>query len=371
MRAGPAAARNGVGAVQLSPSRCSAVSVDVEGISVDAASEADIEEALDRLLAIEPNLDYGNFQPIAARTGAAEMLHRRRWLDAQGRIAVLLARDRGGHPLALLRSVERPFESAHFGMRMARIEMPLAGPDSQTRLAALSLSYRSVCDRLRNAGYAHGAFRVSTRDPAAAWALQLCGAVHVDTQVSWMCPLSRMPHDEPLPGGLAIEQHDRASIAGLAPSSWRRMADWAGRAFDRGPLVFDLSLAGDRARSVYSEWTARVMRGEWADAVLVARRGEEVVAFISMLRMDDVSEAAGLTVCGHGLGATLPEYRGLFTAIQREMIARRPLDADFMENETQVSTIGSINVYAKLGMRYLRSTSTFHRRLDGSEPGAS
>jgi hypothetical protein len=83
-----------------------------------------------------------------------------------------------------------------------------------------------------------------------------------------------------------------------------------------------------------------------------------------MLHLPDVSEAAGAKVFGRGLGATMPDYRGLFTAIQREMIARRPLGAEFMENETQVSTIGSINVYAKLGMRYLRATSTFHRRLE-------
>ena len=105
------------------------------------------------------------------------------------------------------------------------------------------------------------------------------------------------------------------------------------------------------------------MRGEWADAVLIARDGAEVVAFISMLRLDDVSEAADAVVCGRGLGATLPEYRGLFTAIQREMVAARPLGASYMENETQVATIGSINVYAKLGFRFLRSTSTFHLRL--------
>jgi hypothetical protein len=109
------------------------------------------------------------------------------------------------------------------------------------------------------------------------------------------------------------------------------------------------------------------MTGDWADAVLVARDGDDVVAFISMLDMPDVSEAAGERVCGRGLGATLPEYRGLFTAIQREMIAERPLGAAFMENETQVSTLGSINVYAKLGFRYLRSTGTYHFRLgDGA-----
>jgi hypothetical protein len=76
----------------------------------------------------------------------------------------------------------------------------------------------------------------------------------------------------------------------------------------------------------------------------------------------------GAIVCGRGLGATLPEYRGLFTAIQREMIAARPLGASYMENETQVATIGSINVYAKLGFRYLRSTATYHLRLDGATP---
>ena len=76
-----------------------------------------------------------------------------------------------------------------------------------------------------------------------------------------------------------------------------------------------------------------------------------------------MSEHAGLKVCGRGLGATLPEYRGLFTLIQREMIARRPLGAAYMENETQAATIGSINVYARMGMRYLRSTATLHRAL--------
>jgi hypothetical protein len=337
---------------------------DRESISVDVPSDGELEAALDEILGAEPHLDYGNFQPIAEREGAATMLHRRRWLDRDGRVTVLVARDRQGRALGLLRACERPFESEHFGLRMAKVEAPVASAHVDGREAALRPLYREMCEHLRQAGYEHAAFRISTRDPAAAWAVQHAGAIHVDTQVSWMCPLTRMPHDESLPAGLVIEEHDRESIARLPHGTWEHMAEWAGEAFDRGPLVFDLGLSRERARRVYREWTARVMTGAWADAVLVARRGSEVVAFISMLLLDDVTEAAGLTVCGRGLGATLPQYRGLFTAIQREMVARRPLDAAFMENETQVATIGSINVYAKLGMRYLRSTSTFHRRLD-------
>jgi len=338
-------------------------------IDVHATPGEDLAAALGPLLEAEPDLPYANFAPLAppkGRPGAAERLHRARWLDPADCIEVLVARSPGGEPLAALRLERREFESRHFGLAMARAERPLAVRDGAPRLAALRALYTEAFQRLRRAGFAHVALRASTRDRWAPWALQELGAVHVDTQVSWMCPLTGQPHDDQLPPGLAHELHDRASVSRLPPSSWKRLAEWSGRAFDRGPLVFDLTLPADRASTVYEAWTEHVMRGEWADAVLVVRHQEEIVAFISMLELPDVSAEAGERVCGRGLGATLPEYRGLFTAIQREMIFRRPLGAAFMENETQVATIGSINVYAKLGFRFLRSTATFHRRLDGA-----
>ncbi|HKJ25404.1 MAG TPA: hypothetical protein VKB65_11315 [Myxococcota bacterium] len=324
--------------------------------------------ALDALLPEEPHLEYANFRPVAARPGAAVALHRERWLAGDA-VALLVARD-GDAPVAALRLAERPFETAHFELPMASLSLPVAPPEPAARAAALGPLYAAALERLRGAGFRHVAARVSTRDREGAWAAQDAGARWVDTQVSWMCPLSGVPHDEALPGRLRIESHGRESVGALPEASWRRLADWGGEAFDRGPLVFDRTLPAERARAIYREWTARVMGGEWADAVVVALDGDEVVAFISMLELPEVSRAAGEKVCGRGLGATLPEYRGLFTAIQREMIARRPLGAAWMENETQSATIGSINVYAKLGFRYLRSTCTFHARLDGASPCA-
>ena len=333
-------------------------------VRVEVVGEQRLAEALDALLPAEPHLDYANFAPVAHRGGAAEGLHRLRWLETKGRIFTLVATSDDGRPLALLRAETRPWESDHFDLAMAKLEMPVAHADDETRFAALAALYPEALRRLAADAYAHVAIRTSTRDRAAGWAAQDAGARHVDTQVSWMCALTGTPHDDALPEGLVFEEHDRASVRTIAEADWERLAHWGAAAFDRGPLVFDRTLPRDRAQDVYRVWTERVMRGEWADAILVVRRGGEVVAFISMLEMPDVSAAAGRKVCGRGLGATLPEYRGLFTAIQREMIARRPLDASFMENETQVATIGSINVYARLGFRYLRSTSTWHARLD-------
>lgn len=334
--------------------------IDVDSISPDA-----LDSVLASLLGVEPELPYANFLPIAERRGAAQALHRERWRSAQGRVAAWVALAADGRPLAAVYADERPFESQHFGMRAVKLEQPIAVVDPQERAEALDALYRTAVADLRGLGVEHVAARASTRDRAANWALQANGLFFVDTQVSWMCPLAGTPHDEALPPGLRIEVHDRRSLPEIAPRHWRRLADWAAEAFDRGPFVFDRTVPYEQAKAIYRVWTERMMAGEWADATLLAFHGDEAVAFISMLELPDVSEAAGVRVCGRGLGATLPGYRGLFTAIQREMIARRPLGAAFMENETQVATIGSINVYAKLGFRYLRSTASYHARLAG------
>lgn len=337
-------------------------------LCVDLESGARLGEALDVLLASEPDLPYANFAPVAARPGAAVAIHRDRWLDGGD---VLVARTPGGAPLAAVRVDARPFESEHFGIPMALLDRPLAVDDAERRLAGLRAVLGAAVDHARSLGFVHLAARASTRDRVAPWVLQELGAFHVDTQVSWMASLTGMPHDEQVAPPLRVEIRERAAPGDLERSAWKRLAEWGGRAFDRGALVFDMTLPHERALRVYEAWTERVMAGAWADAVLLAWDRDEIVAFISMIAMPEVSRAAGVTVCGRGLGATLPEYRGLFTAIQREMITARPLGAAYMENETQVATIGSINVYARLGFRYLRSTATFHLRLDeNAEPCA-
>ena len=330
---------------------------------VDLERGPRLADALDPLLAVEPDLPYANFAPVAARPGAAAAIHRERWLDAG---EALVARSREGAPLAAVRVEPRAFESEHFGIPMAMLDRPLATDDPEARIAALRVLLRAAIEHARERGFAHVAARASTRDRVTPWVLQELGAYHVDTQVSWMASLTGMPHDEQVAPPLRIEIRERSAPGDLPRAAWKRIAEWGGHAFDRGPLVFDHTLPEPRARRVYEAWTERVMAGAWADAVLLAWDRDEIVAFISMLAMPEVSRAAGSIVCGRGLGATLPAYRGLFTAIQHEMIAARPLGASYMENETQVATIGSINVYARLGFRYLRSTATYHLCLDGT-----
>ena len=236
--------------------------------------------------------------------------------------------------------------------------------EERLRLPAVRALYGAASEMLRDGGYRHVAAFASTQDRASCWVLQELGFFHVGTKISWMAPLTgrRLPYELRTP--LRIEMHDRSTIPALARASWRRLYEWSGLAFDRGPFVFDLTVPSDRAAAVYQVWTEKALTGEWADAILLVRDGEEIVAFNAMQRLPDLSEAAGVGVLGRGIGATLPGYPGLFTALQKECAATRPLSAAFLENETQAATVPTINVFGKLGHRCLRSTASFHRYWD-------
>ena len=328
---------------------------------IEIESRESVEPGLKALLRDEADLPYANFRPMRQRRAELVRMHHRRWVDAADSPEFVGARDASGRLIGALRLSRRAFESEHFGLPMARIEIPLGPRDRQARIGVLRELYAAAHGRLADLGYAHVAARASTADAVASWVLQQQRSVHVNTQVSWMCETGKATERDELPRGLYYEEHDSASIRRVDAMAWRRIDEWAAHAFDQGPFSRDMTVPRERSLALYQEWTRRVMSGDWADSIFVVRNRDEIVAFIALLKLPDVSEACGSLVLGRGLGATLPEHHGLFTAIQKEMIARKPAGAAFVENETQTSTVGSINVYAKLGFRYLRSTETFHR----------
>lgn len=331
---------------------------------IEAIDGSRRDEIVDQLLGVEPYLTYRNFPPIG---GASERLleyHRQRFQTAN---EVLVALAENTAPLAAVAVAPRPFESQHFGLRMTKLDAPIAIPEDECRWRALAALYAAARDRLRASGQQHVAAQASANDRAAGWALQQIGAFYVGTKLSWMQSLTGRQLGPPLPSGLRYETYTHEEIAGIDPDRWRRLLAWCGTAFDRGPQVFDRYVPLAAAQGLYHEWTRRALHGEWADALLFVCDGDEFVAFHSMMLMEDLSRAAGERVVGRGIGASLPGYRGLFTALQLQSAATRPLGAAFLENEAQASTIPSIQVFGRLGHRCLHATASFHMRID--EPG--
>jgi hypothetical protein len=339
--------------------------VNDDRIDVRREEGAELADAMVRLAREEPDLPYSNFAPLGGREAALRELQLRAYADAS--LGVLVARGAAGQPLGCLRLEHRAFESEHFGIPMASLSRPLAVAHPDVRAAALAALFARAFAELRAQGYAHAALRVSAEDTLAAWVVQEAGAFHVGTHVHWICALDGTPAP-PAPPGICIEAQDREGLRRIEPPQWKRLAEWSGGAFRRGPFSHDRTLPPERAISLYQVWMEKVFAGEWADGAMLARRDAEVLAVIPMRLLDDVSAACGERVFGRSLAATLPERTGLCTALMRQMIATRPLGAHWMEGDTPVTTWGTINMFAKVGFRYLRATSTFHRRLDRPTP---
>jgi hypothetical protein len=324
----------------------------------------ELEDALGELLLADGDLAYSNFQPATNRRGALLTFHRERWLAPERAIGFLLARDEEGRPVGAARIDARPFESEHFGLKMALLDRPLATAAPEMRQEALGAIFAAAHEHLRERDYGHIAVRLSSEDGAGAWAIQEQGARHVGTQVSWTCPLDGREEPWPESAGISIEAWDAHALRSVPAGRWKRLSDWSAHGFLRGPFLFDRTLPDHLSRQTYSIWMERVMTGEWADGAMVALDGDEVVAVIAMQLQGLSSKLFGCRIFGRSIAATLPGYSGLCTGLMCKMIATRPFDADYMEGDTPVTTFGTINMFAKVGFKYLRATSTFHRRLD-------
>ena len=334
-------------------------------LSVSLESGSRLDEALDALLDDEPHLPGRSFARWVERPDAAARFHRTRWRRAAGGLGAVVVRDSTDRPLATVQLERRAFESTHFGIEMAKIEPPVAVADDGLRRRALKAAYGAAFETLRTAGYAHVVARATAADRATCWTAQELGGFYVGTKISWMAALDGRANDHPIRDGLTYEVYGKDNIAQLDRSRWKRLADWSHSAFDRGPLVNDLGLPVERAGELYGVWTDKAMTCEWADALLLVCDGDEVVSFHSMMVLEDLSAAVDQTILGRGIGGTLPGYQGLFTALQRETIARRPMGATFLEDETQAANLASINVFGRMGHRCLHSAASFHFHLGG------
>lgn len=327
-----------------------------------AESGAELGRAIDALLALEGDLPYANFAPLRVSPPALAHLHAARWRACDQTVATVVSRDAAKRPLVALRLERRPFESQHFSRPIAVVPPPVGIAETAIRQSALDAALPVLIETARKQRIAHLVVRVSARDIAGTRAIQAVGGRYTGTQVSWMLDLDGRPH-RGLSEGFHFEFHSPESMARITPSATRRIVDWAGHAFDHSPFAFDAALPGDLAVGLYGEWIKKVFAGEWCDGVMLVRYAGEVVSLISIQVLADLSAAAEAVVIGRCLAVTLPGHQGLASACVREMVTLRPLDAAYLEGETPVTTLGTVNLFARLGFRYLRATSQFHLAL--------
>ena len=245
---------------------------------------------------------------------------------------------------------EQPYRYALSALDQARFGVTTAPVDGLTADRVPEVLARSRAD-----GVTFIIARCAATHFATVHALERSGFLLMDTLVYWQRDLRETPLPEA--GGEAAIRPARpdeaAQVAALARDAFRGYF---------GHYHADARLDRAAADETYASWAERSVRGEAADAALVAEWGGALAGLIT-LRMNDADEGEGI------LFAVSPgmQRRGISRALMAGALAWCvEQGASRMIISTQLVNVASQKAWARAGFEFSHAFYTFHGWLDES-----
>lgn len=304
--------------------------------------------ALDPLIEAYPFKPYRNYRVLSRRRQDAVMrAELQAALGQAGGFGVL-----DGSAAVLVRP--QPWDSAFFGLSMARVYLVHEGESPGATLPSLLASAFDAC---RERGVRHLSVRIDVADASTIQALEEAGFRMMDALATYIYPLKR-PAPEPIKemGVLRLyKPEDRDQILDITREAYRGF---------RGRYHLDPHLPRDRSDALYVEWAMKACDGEWADVVLVTENGEGVVhGWASYKQIEPVSTVGETPIRGGGLGACRRDKPGPYAGLLRAATERIHAGGGVTEMQTQLFNFATIRLYESIHTQFVRADYTLHAWL--------
>lgn len=243
---------------------------------------------------------------------------------------------------------EQPYRYALSALDQARFGVTTARVDGLTADRVPEVLARSRAD-----GVTFIIARCAATDFETVHALERAGFLLMDTLVYWARDLRKTP--------LPFSDSD-ATICPARADEAEQVAALARAAFRGyfGHYHADERLDRAAADETYASWAERSVRGEAADAVLVAELDGALAGLIT-LRMNDADEGEGI------LFAVSPtmQRRGISRALMAGALAWcAEQGASRMVISTQLMNVASQKAWARTGFEFSHAYYTFHGWLE-------
>lgn len=330
----------------------------VHRFRIDDDIDADaIGQELQRLVLVSPYRHYRLLSP------ARQLEQRRRQLldalAAPGRLAASL--HVGGQLAGCCVHVPLAWDSAHFGMAMGRLECVLADPVDASAADAL---LAGVMRRVVAAGTRHVSAAVDTEDLAVAQALGRAGFALLDTRLNYLARALPAPRDE---GRYRVRDCLPADLGVVADIV--RSLSFPSR-FSRDPV-----LPRDRVEDLYVRWMQRLLERREEGVVIVASRGERLVACAGISPVDLGLPGGEAGLLGNSLLACTREGIGSAWSLVGHGINAGLARAAAIEFATSLGNLPMIRILEAHGcrlagavhaLRWHADSSTMHRIFQAS-----
>jgi RimJ/RimL family protein N-acetyltransferase len=249
-----------------------------------------------------------------------------------------------------------PWDSAFFGVRMARLDYVLR--TSADDHATIGAAVAGALDWCRQNGVQHVAARLDVADTTAIAALEARGFRLMDALVTYVYHPKRPP---PPPvkevGALRpFTAADTEQIVEITREAYRGF---------RGRFHLDPHLPKERSDELYIEWARQCCSGAMADRIYVAedRRGR-LHGWASVRLVQPVSAVGGVRIFAGSLGACRRDHPGAYAGLIRTAAAQNHASSAVTEAQTQNYNFPTVRVYEAVGAQYVRADYTFHAWLE-------
>jgi len=266
-----------------------------------------------------------------------------------------------GELLGLVTYSKLEWDSTHFGMPMAAIldiimsQKCLSIRDIKKRAIMLALS------ELKEKGIIHVSTKADIYDITTVHALEMASFELMDTTVIYAFDFRKpqIPQFENQCTLRLAKSEDENALLRIAAISFSRtrLSD------DR--FHADPDLSEDKSDALYVEWIRNSIRGDIADAIIVAELEGKPVGFTTIENFRARAEEVGVNIGALILSAVLPEARGrgVYTSMIRKGLEYlRPM-VEIAELGTQITNFAVQKAWSTLGFKLASGTYAFHRTL--------
>jgi hypothetical protein len=214
----------------------------------------------------------------------------------------------GGDVVAGLVLQRRPWESAIYGVPMARIPFAFVradGADGRAAQHAATALLHEARQVLAAWGVRHCSVLVPAEYTTFLHALNQDRWLLVDStlEMAWECGRTVEPEPDARFSLRAAHEGDRETIAQLARHAYTHSI--------RTRYSADPGLPRETTGELYAEWVREAVDGRFADVVVVADVDGRAIAFNTFRNEAVLSRHTGIGFAAHGISAVDPAYRGL------------------------------------------------------------
>lgn len=296
---------------------------------------------------------YRNYRVLSRRRQASVLrAELDRALAAPGGFAVGAGE---GARIAVATCRPLPWDSTFFGVRMARLDHLLRGPE--TDRAPLGEALRAALNHCRRSGIAHVTTRIDVADTEGIAALEAQEFRLMDAVVTYVYHPKRPPPPPVKEVGI---------VRPFAPGDAEQIIEITRQAYRgfHGRFHLDPHLPQTRSDELYVEWARKCCTGEMADRIFVAEgTGGRLFGWASVRLLEPVSSIGGARIYAGSLGACRRERPGAYAGLIRAAAAENHAAGAVTEAQTQNYNFPTVRVYEAVGAQYVRAEYTFHAWL--------